>query len=754
MSPDDSNSPENASPSAGAEWFTLPRFCLWLGVFIFLAFFPILAGGESFYFFDYGVLGYPFAYHHHQAFWRGELFPLWNPLSNCGAPFLAQWGTMTLYPGALIYLLLPLPWSLGFFCLVHLFLGGVGMYRLADAWSRDGFAASVAGMAYAFSGAVLASMVWPNWLVALGWMPWVVWLVERAWREGGRLLLLATLTAALQMMSGVPEIILFTWLILLALGIAEFLKAETPRATLVRRTLVIVTLVTALSAAQLLPFLDLLANSHRHAGFATSKWSMPLDGWANLLVPLFHNGITDQGGYIQPTQQFLYSYYLGAGTLLLALFAIVRVRGPRALLLGGVALFGLVMAWGEAGHLYSWLRTAIPILGVGRYAVKFVFLTAFAVPLLAAVAIAHFQKADSESGKGNASWLIALSILLLLTAAGILWSAGPWSVVHSNATERLTVLALMVVGIVLVNRISATMPRRLWQLGLLALLCIDGITHKPALNPTIPALLLQPGAAQVETPPRIGEARVMIAPAAEKMLLNSPVSDAKKDITGKRLALWSNLNLLDEIPKVNGSSTLQLRWQREVQDVQYATNATEMPRLADFLGVSLVTSPSNAVTWVPRTGALPWATIGHRPIFADATNTLAALRSTNFNPAAEVYLPLEARSAITTTNTTSAKIISQKFSAERIELTVDSPQASMLVIAQTFHHPWHAYVDGQRTPIWRANYAFQALEVPAGAKRVDVIYEDARFRGGMAITVVALVGSLGALARLSRKKPV
>jgi hypothetical protein len=52
-------------------------------------------------------------------------------LNDCGLPFLAQWNTMTLYPLSLFYLLLPLSWSLGVFCLGHLFLGGMGMYFLS-----------------------------------------------------------------------------------------------------------------------------------------------------------------------------------------------------------------------------------------------------------------------------------------------------------------------------------------------------------------------------------------------------------------------------------------------------------------------------------------------------------------------------------------------------------------------------------------------------------------------------------------------
>ena len=43
---------------------------------------------------------------------------------------------------SLIYLLLPLPWSLNVFCLAHLFFAGSGMYALAHRWTGSRFGAA------------------------------------------------------------------------------------------------------------------------------------------------------------------------------------------------------------------------------------------------------------------------------------------------------------------------------------------------------------------------------------------------------------------------------------------------------------------------------------------------------------------------------------------------------------------------------------------------------------------------------------
>src|SRR6476646_5135412 len=82
-----------------------------LGAFIFLCFYDVVLGLRTFVIRDYGVFAYPLVDYQRESFCHGEI-PLWNPLNNCGTPLLAQWSTSTLYPFSLLYLLLPLPWSL------------------------------------------------------------------------------------------------------------------------------------------------------------------------------------------------------------------------------------------------------------------------------------------------------------------------------------------------------------------------------------------------------------------------------------------------------------------------------------------------------------------------------------------------------------------------------------------------------------------------------------------------------------------
>ena len=394
--------------------FTPCRFAVFLLLAFVLAFPGIWMGTETFFRSDYGVMAYPAAHYLRESLRAGEL-PLWNPLSNCGAPFLAQWGTMCLYPGSLFFVALPMPWALGVFCLLHLWLGGLGARALAERWTGNRFAAAVAGTAFAINGASLACITWPNYCVAIGWMPWIVLLTEQAWREGGRKLVLAAMAGTMQMLTGVPELVVLTWGLLGVLLVAEAIaegkrqkakgkSAETSAARptfsfflfpFVFRFVSVVLLIAALSAAQLLPFFDLLAHSQRDAAYRDARWPMPPWGWANFLVPLFRYGQTPQGFWIQVGQEFLSSYYLGLAPLALALVAVWKARERRVWLLAGVTIFALIMALGDAGFLYTALKNLLPGGGIARFPVKFVLLAAFTVPMLAAFGVAWLQ---SRSG--------------------------------------------------------------------------------------------------------------------------------------------------------------------------------------------------------------------------------------------------------------------------------------------------------------------------------------------------------------------
>ena len=193
--------PASPVPAADGFW-TTRRFLLVLTAVVLAVFPKVVLGLTTFFFRDFGALGYPGAFYFQQSLFHGEL-PLWDPYSHCGVPYLAQMGQW--YPPNWLFLLLPLPWSANVSMLAHLMLGGWGTHALARRWGADGFAASFAGMAYAFSGVSLSCFQWSNYIASLGWLPWVVLAATEAWRQGGRWIAIAAVVSALQVLTATPE---------------------------------------------------------------------------------------------------------------------------------------------------------------------------------------------------------------------------------------------------------------------------------------------------------------------------------------------------------------------------------------------------------------------------------------------------------------------------------------------------------------------------------------------------------------------
>ena len=792
----------NQPAALADEWFTPGRFFALLALCLFAAFPEVVLGSHTFYYRDFGHFAYPLAHYHRDCFWRGEI-PLWNPYNSCGLPHLAQWNTMCLYPGALIYLLGPMPWALGLFSLAHLMLAGAGAYQLAHHWTGNRFAASIAGLAFAFNGFTLHAVMWPNNVAALAWAPWLWLLVGRACKEGGRTILLAALVGAMQMLAGAPEVILFTWAIAVPLALGKVFSVQCsvfsgslesapttkpPRTKsehwilnteYLSRFAGIAALVTLLSAAQLLPFLDLLQHSHRSSAFDAGHDTMPLSGWANFLVPLFKMTPDRNGVFTQLNQQWASSYYPGLGVLALAALAIWRRREPRVWLLALVAVLGVWLAMGEKAILLDWLKAICPPLGFIRFPIKYVLLPLMALPFLAAFGVALMrqptqpteQLAKNPNGEVRPPWLqpfTRVALVLFAGCGGVLYwasmekSAATWPAVSSQVFVALTLLALLT-GLLTRGLKFAPGLRFRPEWAILGLLAADIALHAPRQNPAVIPHAYEPDLAKFHTAmPRLGEGRAHITREMEGFMAHASNPDALNYIIGARRALFANWNLLEGVPKANGFFSLYPREQAETKRLLYDLDQPFPERFADFLGLTRASSSDALFTWAHRTTALPLITAGQRPEFAAAEISLPAMAGTNWNSAKTVFLhpwdealvpsagDLQSPSVANESTerrlqnacTVTAKVLSTKWTAQRIECEVESPAPTLVVIAQSFYHPWKATVNGQPANLLRANHAFQAVPVPAGRSTVRLEYVDHHFRLGIVLSALGLIACI------------
>jgi hypothetical protein len=556
----------------------------------------------------------------------------------------------------------------------------------------------------------------------------------------------------MHMLTGTPELFLFTWLLLLLMWAGQCYLEKEARLKFFLRFPAIVALVTALTAVQLLPFLELLKHSQRQASFGGTDWAMPPWGWANFLVPLFRMAPTWSGVYLQVDQGVFSSCYLGVGTLAFAVLGLWFVRRPIVWMCGVVLVLSLILSLGSSGHLYDWFLKVLPFVGFMRYPVKLVLFAGCVVPLLAAFLLSRFFEAsiDTRHRIVRGGWVISAVFILLMGA--IVWFSFRFPGVDESPSNTLTsalgrAIALCLIIAILHAMATNQRPRlqTALQAGLLLLVWGELISHAPRQNPTVSPdafRLKLPPLEELSPRPSVGASRVMAMPEALLKLNSTIVSNAFDCVLGVRLGLYHNCNLLEKIAKADGFYALYLAREQAIRARLFWAPGMPTPAITEFLAVSHVMTTNAFLRWQNTPHSMPIITVGQNPVFATSEEAVTAMGSTNFRPREVVYLPLQARSFIAASNRTGATILSSRMEAHRIDFEVESPAPALVVISQMHYQPWHAYVDGAPVKIWPANYAFQAVEIPPGRHQIRLIYRDYTFVAGSIISATTVAGCL------------
>ncbi len=173
---------------------------------LILAFFgSVLFRGEQFSFRDAGHFYYPL-YQRVQQEWSAGRIPLWSPEENSGMPLLGNPSAAVLYPGKILYALLPYAWGARLYAIAHVLLAVVGMYALMRSWEVSQTGSGLAAISYAFSGPILFQYCNVIFLVGAAWIPFGLRAADRWLRLGERRAIIGLAFAlAMQVLGGEPQ---------------------------------------------------------------------------------------------------------------------------------------------------------------------------------------------------------------------------------------------------------------------------------------------------------------------------------------------------------------------------------------------------------------------------------------------------------------------------------------------------------------------------------------------------------------------
>jgi hypothetical protein len=166
---------------------------------------PALFRDRQFGYRDAGHYYYPL-YQRVQREWDAGRWPLWEPEENAGMPLLGNPTAAVLYPGKLIYALLPYSWAARVYIVAHTALAFAAMIVLMRSWGAGAVAATLAALSYAFGAPILFQSCNVIFLVGAAWLPLGFHAADRWARLGSRWgLLELAVVLAMQALGGDPE---------------------------------------------------------------------------------------------------------------------------------------------------------------------------------------------------------------------------------------------------------------------------------------------------------------------------------------------------------------------------------------------------------------------------------------------------------------------------------------------------------------------------------------------------------------------
>lgn len=716
--------------------------------------------GQVFFFRDVSFYYYPNYVFLERSLHDG-VWPLWNPTSDAGAPFL------TADPADLALVgLLGATRALRFGTGLHLALAMAGGSWLAAGLGMGRLGVWAAGLFYGLSGFVLSSANLFELFHAAAWAPWVVAAARRLWDAptARRVATLALLGAA-QVCTLGAETVLQTAVVSLAL-----LSGRPER----RRLFALAgagALAVLLAAPALLGVRALLADTTRAEGLPPGQafaFSLRPAALLDAVLPRFFGDVhtfSDRGYWGQPFFPsgfpYLLSLYVGPGLLWLALRSSPRGETARLLALGAL---GVLLALGSNGPL-EWLLA--PLMRHLRAPPKFLFTANLAVCLLAARGLDGVRR-----GSWRSAWGAVLPGALMALLYPVLRAApelpgrvlgGVWPdildpraqlVIARAWPASLGTAGVLLAGVALALRSRATAPLAGLLLGL-DLLIANGsvnLTTTPGfyeLRPAVRELVERArpegtyrwfayGAAQVPglrwAPGVAGyNADVWLYYVERQALLpRTQVLDALEGAFDEDRVAWaprgSTLGVAERTPALYAQHHRRLR----LANVRFVASFRPLPEdLVRLRGEAHLPEVLEPLRLYELRDPLPRAfRVDRYETVPEAAERGRRLEAPDFDPRSVVLLETAPPGAAAAESgpqggtgppTSGGEVPCERIDPHTVRLTVTGPPG-LVVVAEGYHRDWAAESNGEQRVVLRANSRYWAIPTAGGGEVITVRY--------------------------------
>ncbi|MDX9863800.1 MAG: hypothetical protein RBT34_03235 [Anaerolineaceae bacterium] len=715
---------------------------------------------------------------------RGGMLPLWNDLNGMGAPLLANYQLGIFYPPSwLLYAcaavggVRTLAWANTVLVYLHLVWAGLGMVRLVREIGGKSLAQTIAALAFSLSGFFVARAGFFSILWAAAWMPWIVVYASRiaspvrkdeAPGSRGVFPVPLILCVTAMLLAGHAQI---SWYIALYAALWVFGGAMVHYGwkeaifSLVRLGVSFGT-AAMVSAVQLLPTAEYLMLSQRTSA-VDYETAMAYSFWPwrfiTFVAPNFF-GNPGQGNYWGYASFHEDGVYMGLLPFLLALMTVAaqytrKKQGrlgrmaPLARFLRGVNGIGMIWGLGKFTPIFPFLFKHVPTFDMFNGPVRIMVWVVFSLALLAAVATEILWRRPVDRG---------LYWTRLATAGGVAVTIGAFlgwyflrevnvTFIQATAFAGLWGVGAGILTLLLPIESTNAKRRLMWMVAAAVWVSVDLLAAGWWINPDIDLRFYAQQSQESELSNAVGHARVYQSLSDNYRLKFNRFVRLKnyrpiEPVSTMREIGLPNINLLDGVSSANNfdpfSPQRHAEWMDMLDDLPeeelnswlalmnvsiYQRVNPEAPRGVDYLPVD----PRERLELVScvnqvQTGEAAWQMI--KEMIADEKDYCAVIE-------ADGHLEQFAANP-------NGGIILLEDAPGRMALSVSSASGGWLVLRDTWYPGWVGRVDGERVEIYKADFLFRAVPVPAGEHLVEFKYRPKSFTIGVIFSMIGVAAIL------------
>jgi hypothetical protein len=714
-------------------------------------------------------------------FWRTyHTMPLWEPYIHGGMPFVDAMHGDIFYPAAVLQFFINVTYALGLKLVLHVFLAGIFMFFFLKDLNLRSEVSFLGGLLYMFSPC-LVSLVYPGHdgkMYVMALLPLAFLALHRACRSGRFFhFLLFSLTFALLIFTAHMQMAYFaSW------GLGLFFlfqiwdihrKGNRKILKYILYFVISILLGFSLSMIQLLsPYIYLKNYSMRTMHTETQKgyeyassWSMHLEEVASEVVPEFC-GDNTQGNFYWGRNHFkLNSEYIGLLALFLAVVTFIYRRSRLIWFFAGLGALAFIYALGGVTPFFRIFYHLVPGVKSFRGPSMINFLFCFSAITIAMLGLQQFLKLKDHPNE--AQRYLKIAVILVIAYSGLtilvtllgksffnLWVAVLYTGIEPAKKTALEQNVPRVISGLWISTVLLWLSYGALRLHLKGTLKESMMVGALAVVALVDLFRFDARFIKVVDPDQYYRKSSVVDYLKEKQKRESfRVFTLPQSYPDNYLALYG----IEEV-SLSAMHGNHLRIYDEFVGRHQQRPSLILPNFMNMLNVKyLLSSTPLDTSWAFQFSevdriegiyiyenllCLPRAF----PIYSweverDDGKILSRLKDPKFDVREKIFL-METPSNITpdtSTGVSSNPVLPARVYDNRInsfQVDVEMNKDGFLLLSENYYPAWKAYVDGEETRIYRANYLFRAVHLKKGKHEVRFVFDSFPYRVSKMITLL------------------